>query len=76
MECKKCINYFEVSFEDYFDAPYCKIGVNIGKDILVIKCPHYKPKVDNKVIKNKIKEEQKHKNRIKRQRARFNNKQR
>jgi len=76
----KCIHYFEVKVRDYsldgkeFDVvePYCKYNVELA--LPIVECPFYKHKVNNKIIKDKIKEEQKHKDRIKRQRVRFNNK--
>jgi len=74
MECKRCINKFEIQTESKYEGrniySYCKIGVNVNLDN-VIRCPFYKPKAKWEKVEDEIKEEPKHIKRIEKQRKRF-----
>ena len=76
IDCRKCINFFEVEYEGGIDGKhtddYCRKGIR--QTFYIIKCPMYKPKAPWDNPKKQIIEEPKHIKRIERQRKRFDDK--
>ncbi len=76
IDCRKCINFFEVEYEGGINGKhtddYCRKGIR--QTFYIIKCPMYKPKAKWKKVDEQIKEEPKHIKRIERQRKRFDDK--
>jgi len=62
IDCRKCINFFEVEYEGGIDGKhtedYCRKGIR--QTFYIIKCPMYKPKAPWDNPKKQIIEEPKH----------------